>query len=274
MARRLSRHEDATLFSRFECKYLISHELVPPIRAFLSPFMRLDSFARRHGEHRYPVCSLYLDSDDLRLYQQTAGGDKQRFKLRLRTYDDRDPTVFLEVKWRLDGIVKKRRARLARSHAARLFESGINGWLESSRPDVVVDVEDFATRMTLSQAKPVVRVKYLREAYESNGGEPVRVTLDSELMHAVTLDSTLSHVDGRWARTPVGGTILEIKFTERYPEWIGDLVRAFDLKQQSVPKYVMSVDHVMTDGGGAALSLAGFFLPPRRAGSWNSFSMC
>ena len=65
--------------------------------------------------------------------------------------------------------------------------------------------------------------------------------------------------------TPVSGSILEIKFTEMYPGWVRDLVRAFGLKQQAVPKYVMSVDHMMLEGRESVLGLGGFTLPVRRA---------
>jgi hypothetical protein len=84
-------------------------------------------------------------------------------------------------------------------------------------------------------------------------------------MHAVTLDDSWSHGTGRWVTTPVGETIIEIKFTERFPSWINDLVRIFGLKQQPVPKYVMSVEHSLIGGRESVVSLAGFTLPPQRA---------
>ena len=81
----------------------------------------------------------------------------------------------------------------------------------------------------------------------------------------MTLDDTLSHVAGRWVGTPTPGTIIELKFTERYPSWAQDFVRAFGLHQRAVPKYVMSMDHVLLDGRESALAFAGLTLPPRRA---------
>ena len=46
----------------------------------------------------------------------------------------------------------------------------------------------------------------MREAYESRSGEPVRITIDTDLMHAVTLDDDLSFASGRWVATPVDGS--------------------------------------------------------------------
>ena len=38
--------------------------------------------------------------------------------------------------------------------------------------------------------------------------------------------------------------ILELKFTNRFPRWMHDLVRTFELRRQSVPKYNTCVDAI------------------------------
>ena len=110
----------------------------------------------------------------------------------------------------------------------------------------------------------MVRVRYLREAYQGRGNEPVRITIDTDLSHAVTLDATLDHGSGHWTETPLNGTIVEVKFTERYPGWVQDFIRGFGLTQRAVPKYVLSIDHMMLEGRATAMALAGVTLPPRR----------
>jgi SPX domain protein involved in polyphosphate accumulation len=228
--------------------------------------MRPDRYAAMHEGNRYPICSLYLDTDDLLLYMQTVGGEKNRFKLRIRTYSD-EPSApaYFEVKRKINNIVQKKRAALDRSRTQAILEGELDGWLQSRSRDLLGDIDFFSSHMTLAGAKPVIKIRYLREAYESKGGDPVRFTIDTELMHAITLDPELSHAQGRWVATPVDGTILEIKFTERFPSWVADVVRTFGLKQQPVPKYVWSVDHVLMGGRESVLTLGGFNLPPRRA---------
>ena len=125
--------------------------------------------------------------------------------------------------------------------------------------------EFFNHHVALTGARPVVRVKYMREAYEARGHEPVRVTIDTELMHAITLDADFRRGPGRWTTTPLDGSIVEIKFTERFPWWVEEFVRRFGLHQRPVPKYVMSLDHALLEGRRSALALAGLTLPPRRA---------
>ena len=263
---RLTTDSDITLYSRFECKYLVSPLIVPQIREFVGTFMRPDRFASLREGYRYPVCSLYLDTDDFQLYQQTVGGNKNRFKLRVRTYSD-EPSkpAFYEVKRKLNNVVQKRRAVLDRDRTREMIEEGVNGWVRHSNRALLSDAEYFSSHVALTSAKPVLKVRYMRDAYESKSGEPVRITIDTDLMHAVTLDHDLTFEQGRWVSTPVSGTILEVKFTERYPDWVADLVRTFGLKQQPVPKYCWSVDHVLMAGRESALAMAGFTLPPRRA---------
>jgi hypothetical protein len=104
----------------------------------------------------------------------------------------------------------------------------------------------------------------MREAYEALGNEPVRVTIDTDLMHAITLAPEFRRTPGRWTATPLDGSILEIKFTERFPWWDQDFIRSFGLLQRAVPKYIWSVDHMLLEGRESTLAMAGVSLPPLR----------
>lgn len=267
MARpRLRRALEPTFHSRYECKYLVDPMIVPEIRHFLSSFTEPDDFALKHPGYRYPICSLYLDSPALDLYRQTVGGEMDRFKLRVRTYEDNPATpAFVEVKRKLNSIVHKRRAALSRQRVSRIL-AGEKVSMDDLHPEALRDVDYFCDHLSLIEARPVLRVKYNREAYQSRGNEPVRITLDTDLQHALSLDGELNHGAGRWVSTPLGGVIVEVKFTERFPWWVQDFVQTFALVQRAVPKYILSLDHLTDEGRESALALAGFALPPERRG--------
>jgi len=142
-----------------------------------------------------------------------------------------------------------------------VLTGGKQGLLERLGP-LVGDLNEFDHFVSLIAAKPALRVKYIREPYESKGGDPVRITFDSELQHAITLDDKLWHNQGHWNTTPLDGMIVEIKFTGLYPSWITDLVQLFGLKQQPVPKYIMCMDHALEYGRWSSANLAGETLPP------------
>jgi hypothetical protein len=234
---------DETLLSRVECKYLVTREKLAGIREFIQPFVHPDRFARGHADGRYPVSSLYLDCPRFSLYQSTANGLKNRFKLRVRTYSDSpSDRAFFEVKKRMNGIVYKFREAIERPQAIDLLERNTLDVPECE------DLAHFLSLRELHSAEPVMRVKYMREAYVSRSADPVRITFDDELQGAVTYDSDLSHEAGDWIPVPMEHTILELKFTNLYPSWVARMAQEFQLDRTSVPKYVMCVEEASRCG--------------------------
>ena len=228
---------DDTLLSRVECKYLVRQDQVDGIREYIQPFVHRDRFARGHADGRYTISSLYLDSPEMALYRSTTRGIKNRFKLRIRTYTDKpeDPTFF-EVKKRMNGIVYKFRQSVPRAQALDLLERNT---LETEQG---TDLSKFISLRDLHGAEPVMRVKYKREAFVSQSADPVRITFDNELEGSVTVDAELRHEGGDWITVPMDHVILELKFTNLYPSWVGRMVNEFQLERTSVPKYVLCVD--------------------------------
>lgn len=233
---------DRTLLSRYECKYFVAPDLVPKIRMMARPFMRPDPFSRRSPGLRYRVSSLYLDTPDLALYSTTVRGLRNRFKLRIRSYsDDQASPIFCEVKRRADRVVRKIRVQTPRSYAAALVA---NGFRDDSVAMPDGGLGDFIKRCRDVDARPFVHIRYMREAYESNGPDPVRITFDTDLSFLGFDPSAPFRVGGEgWVSTPMEGTIVEIKFTDHCPSWVTSLVDRLQLVRESIPKYVLSVDH-------------------------------
>jgi len=223
------------------------------VRAFIAPFVAPDRYARRCADLRYPVVSTYLDSPDLRLHAMTAIGSKTRFKLRVRSYGEAFPeAAFVEIKKRHDGIVLKDRAGVRAESVAELLASSagvaLNGFARELDGDSATVVERFLKLRRLLDARPTLAVRYLREAYESRGCDPVRITFDTALEYAVLDRRDRLASPRRWRRARVAGPVLEVKFTERFPGWVAELVRVFELGRRSVPKYVLCVDQAVAVG--------------------------
>jgi hypothetical protein len=101
--------------SRFELKYAIPEDVALGIRDFISPIMQMDENSVGKPNYSYAVHSIYFDSDDLRTYIDTVDGNKNRFKLRARFYDDNPLSpVFLEIKRRIDRCILKQRGSVRR----------------------------------------------------------------------------------------------------------------------------------------------------------------
>src|SRR5881409_3332339 len=107
---------------RFELKYLIAEETALLVRDFVRSYLEMDEFSVGRPNYSYPVHSLYLDSDDLKLYWSTINGDKNRFKLRLRFYNNNpDTPVFFEIKRRMNNCIMKQRGGVKREAVTRLL---------------------------------------------------------------------------------------------------------------------------------------------------------
>ena len=56
---------------------------------------------------------------------------------------------------------------------------------------------------------------------------------------------------------PLGGTVLEIKFTNVYTAWVRDLIRRFELERRSLSKYSLAMESARDERPGSARLGAG-----------------
>jgi hypothetical protein len=107
---------------RFEQKYMLNEDQAQAVRSEVAAHLDLDENGVGQPNFSYPVHSLYLDSADLYTFWTTINGDKNRFKLRLRFYDDRPNTpVFFEIKRRINNCILKQRGGVRKDAVARLL---------------------------------------------------------------------------------------------------------------------------------------------------------
>ena len=231
---------DRILGCRYELKYHISESKAEAIERFVKPYLHLDHYCKLQPTGSYPIVSLYLDSVDLRLCRQTLEGNKNRFKLRIRSYSDEPGySRFLEIKRRMNAIIIKSRVRVMDKDIPTLLSG-----LSSPPQDYITDertLKQFQLYMKSISARPVMRVRYMRRAYEGDLENRVRVTFDRQLAYNVGVEPNVMFGGRGWQHHSFNGVILEIKFTARYPVWLSRMAKYFSLQQQSISKYVTSV---------------------------------
>lgn len=226
---------------RFELKYQITDDQALRIRDFLSSYLDLDEYGSSRPNLSYPVHSLYFDSDTYYLYNSTINGDRNRFKLRLRFYEDRPKApVFFEIKRRVDNTIAKCRGGVCREAVPAVVAGQLPlvSELVSEDPKHLVAIQEFVRLAQSIDAKPKSHVSYLREAWLSRFDNSVRVTLDRDVQSALDSTTSLSAVMHNPVRSFQNYVILELKFTNRFPNWFLDLVRVFGLRQTGAAKYV------------------------------------
>jgi hypothetical protein len=237
---------DRMQHSRFELKYLIDEGMAGRVRDFVRCYLSMDEFSDGQPNHSYAVHSLYLDSDNLEIYWRTVNGDKNRYKLRLRYYSDHpDTPVFFEIKRRMKDIILKQRGGVKQSAVPLLLAGHFPApeHMISKSPGGLVAVQRFCQLMAGVQAKPRSHIFYQREAYVSDDDE-VRVTMDRDVYSEPNLEPRIKVKMTRPAHAFKGFVILELKFTNRFPNWFRELVRMANVMQCGVPKYVSGVERI------------------------------
>jgi len=239
--------EDQMQTSRFERKYIIRESQAAAIRAYLRGFMVLDEFSEARADLTYPVHSLYLDSDLLRTYWATIQTEKTRFKLRVRYYDENpESPVFFEIKRRVNECILKQRGAVHRWAAPAILagQHPERRHLVSGNPMHLVAVQNFCHLLQRIHASPKAHVAYDREAWLSPGNNSLRITFDkyvrggkrTEPLFILDIDNPVSPFINRW--------VLEIKYTNRFPNWLSDMVRNLGLMQSGASKYCGSITNI------------------------------
>ena len=113
---------DRDIRCRRELKYHIGESKAAAIAQFIKPYLHLDRYCKSQPVGAYPIASLYLDSDNLQLCRESLQGQKNRFKLRIRSYSDEpDYPHFFEIKRRIDNVIIKTRNRVMPRDVAALL---------------------------------------------------------------------------------------------------------------------------------------------------------
>jgi SPX domain protein involved in polyphosphate accumulation len=228
----------------------------------------MDEFSVGRPDYSYPVHSLYLDSDDLKLYWRTINGDKNRFKLRLRYYSVHPGTpVFFEIKRRMNNCILKQRGGVRQDAVNWLLAGQLPAetHLVSADPHQLVAVQRFSRLQGDLHAQPRAHIFYMREAYVSDNDE-VRVTMDREVLVQPNLATFVKTEMENPARIFDRQVILELKFTNRYPDWFRELARVFQVTQCGVSKYVEAVGKIgarRLNAQGAVIEEASHLSNPR-----------
>ena len=229
--------------SRYELKYFVDESTARAVSDFARSYLVLDEYAEKQPDNAYPIYSIYLDSPAMNMCWATLNGEKNRVKLRCRYYTDKPGSpVFFEIKRRENKVIKKQRTAVKRESVMRLLEGA---WptrrdLVDFTPQNYGSLQTFCDLMSRYSARSHTLVAYQRQAFVPREDNKVRLTFDRKLRTCVNTGNFTCN-PGEWLYPKVEGVILEMKFTDRFPKWMRELARLFNLQQQSIPKYVKCV---------------------------------
>ena len=165
-------------------------------------------------------------------YWATVRCEARRFKLRVRYYsDDPGDPLFFEIKRRENDCILKHRGAVHRSAGAALLsgEWPCPEHLHFDKASHLVALQRFCRLMLRLNARPTIAVSYMREAWMSPYGNSARLTIDRDVMGEPRREPIFG-IEMREAVRPFGDRrVLELKFTDRFPDWFRDLAQQFEL---------------------------------------------
>ncbi len=232
-----------------EIKYLLPLEVLPKIRDFLTPYMRLDKFAGPKENPDYTVRSIYFDNSHMRFYHEKLDGLQKRLKVRIRSYNTytQDSIAFLELK-RKDGIyIYKNRFPLLVDQLEDALEGQI---IENNLPikSRNRDRKMFLFHMHSKSLNPVILVIYEREAYHCKFNPDLRITFDKNIRSIQPRSRIAIFDEEDCVNTFRNKFVLELKYNKQFPGWLISMIKNLHLQSRSVSKYTLSIDKRLASG--------------------------
>ncbi len=212
-----------------EMKFVVDASIADDIAAWANRHLAADP----HGgesEDGYRVNSLYLDTLNFDTYRRQPGFRRRKF--RLRRYGN-ESTIWLELKRKRNGLVRKRRVSVAETEWSQQI---------SQPSDLEWEGAWFRRRLDQRQLRPVCQVTYCRTArVGTSASGPIRLTIDRDLF---ATDATDWHVpSGPLSGEPLlnDQRIVELKFRDVLPASFRGLIQDLRLAPKSFSKYRESV---------------------------------
>ena len=213
---------------RHENKYFISRAGYEMLRRRLQAALEADGHAGM--DHRYMIRSLYFDDYAQSGLFDKVEGVKTREKFRIRFYDMDDSFIRLEAKQKHDMMTRKISAPLTREQTQRILDGDIRFLYDTGQPLL----QDFYIKYRTRLLRPTVIVDYMREAYIY---QDVRITFDLDLQ---TGNYASRLFDPAIVTIPVFSSdqiILEIKFDEKLPFSVRQLLKPVSAVRSAISKY-------------------------------------
>jgi hypothetical protein len=209
----------------------------------------LELDANSVGGLGYANYSIYFDNPAQRLYAEKEEGLSFRTKPRLRVYrrwEDLSPLAYyLELKHRVRSLVVKERVAIDADAARRLLDTFATTRGSDGLPESPV-MDKFLYLAHRHDLRPALCVLYRRQAYTCAYYPGLRITYDRFVSA-----SARPGLDTEAARfqpiIPPHETIIEIKYDERLPNWIGSIVRTLEMQRVSISKYVAAAAYLARD---------------------------
>ncbi len=218
---------------RVEQKYICNAKDLVVLQSRLKMLLKADQNVDAHNQ--YKVKSVYFDDYYDSGFYENEDGIGVRNKYRIRTYNDSDSVIRLEIKKKVNTYTNKISCTLSKKQAL----CAIRGCGLPLGTDMSPAYSQMVAKTKRDLLKPVVTVEYLREAYVLPQGN-IRITLDKEITASIHTKCFFEKARGKTPLLPSGHFVLEVKYDEFLPTHIYNALNLHELQQTAFSKYYLS----------------------------------
>ena len=218
---------------RNEWKYILSDAKLEAIDFKLKTIMPCDPNAKSDG--KYVIHSLYFDDIYDACMRDNDQGLSQRYKYRIRYYDDDVSYIRLERKEKLQERCYKESCLLTREQYAKILEEDYFDVFWSTENKLL---RAFCVCCVTKGLRPKAIIEYERRAYIEPATN-VRITLDTNISASYEVEEFLQ---GTYAKFPLQEKmmqVLEAKFDYILPSYIRHVITDEELVRTSFSKYCL-----------------------------------
>lgn len=231
-------------FQRFEFKYLLTPWQADNIlEDCLDHHLEWDPFVAEREGKGYPVTSLYLDTLNLKCYHEKIAGLKDRFKIRVRIYDEEikpGSDIFLEIKKKNDALVVKDRLLLDYAEYENTFKNGRSFSRMPQGEGEKKTAEEIIGKIRRFGLATVAAVRYRRRPLIGKFVDRLRITFDSELEAA----RAQGLKDLNFFPVSRDMVVMEVKYNNTLPFWFHRVIQAHNLERQPFSKYGHGIERL------------------------------
>ena len=183
-----------------------------------------------------------------RYFWEKVEGVKFRRKVRFRRYVGQ-ADAFLEIKQRISHTVQKRPHPLAARPARGGVPARPVGTAPPTRSSPTRSPRELVLLWRTHDLRPCMATHYRRMALQGAYDAGLRVTFDTGVRYSGELLNVAEGFEGGHEIVDPRLSIMEVKFNERAPEWLSDMILGVRTQSHAhVEEYCRGVDLHLFDG--------------------------
>lgn len=215
---------------RHEIKYLIDKHDREILKTRMKTILKEDDYTI---DGKYKVLSLYFDDYYNSSFNQVIEGISERWKWRIRYYNNDSQYICLEKKYKVNGMTHKNKVRITEKQVLDILNNK-NIKIDNNNNKLL---NEFYLNILTKLLKPIVIIVYDRIPYVYNAGN-VRITIDYNISASNEFKNFLNKDLALIPLIETNYSVLEVKYDEFIPDYIRYKLELNHLNRTSYSKFL------------------------------------